>query len=40
MDEMQHPVVRPSEPERLQFMIGIADEIAIRKEQQLDNVPV
>jgi hypothetical protein len=36
---MQHPVVRPPEPECLQLMVGVADEIAIGEEQQLDDVP-
>jgi hypothetical protein len=36
---MQHPVMRPPEPENLQLMIGVADEIAIGKEQKLDDIP-
>jgi hypothetical protein len=31
--------MRPAEPERLELMIGVADEIPVGKEQQLDNVP-
>jgi hypothetical protein len=40
MDEMQQPVVRPSKPEHLEFMIRIADEIPVREKQQLNNVPM
>src|ERR1700733_9893303 len=36
---MHHPVMGPAEPERLQLMVGVADEIAIGEEQQLDDVP-
>ena len=39
VDEMHHPVMGPAEPERLQLMVGVADEIAIGEEQQLDDVP-
>ena len=39
VDEMHHPVMRPAEAERLQLMVGVADEIAIGKEQQLDDIP-
>ena len=39
VDEMQHPVMRPSEPERLQLMVGIADEVAVGEEQELDDIP-
>ena len=39
VDEMHHPVMGAAEPERLQLMIGVADEIAIGEEQQLDDVP-
>ena len=39
VDEMHHPVMGPAEPERLQLMVGIADEIAIGEEQQLDDIP-
>jgi hypothetical protein len=36
---MQHPVVRPAEPERLQLMIGVTDEIPVGEEQELDDIP-
>ena len=36
---MQHPVMRAAEPEGLQLLIGVADEIAVGEEQQLDDVP-
>ena len=36
---MQHPVMRPAEPERLEFMVGVADEIPVGEEQQLDDIP-
>ena len=39
VDEMHHPVMRPAEAEGLQLMIGVADEIAIGEEQQLDDIP-
>jgi hypothetical protein len=39
VNEMQHPVMRPPEPESLQFMVGVADEIAVREEQELDDIP-
>jgi len=39
VDEMQDPVMRAAEPEFGQHVIGIADEVAIGKEQQLNNVP-
>ncbi len=39
VDEMQHPVMRPAEPERLQFMVGVADEIPVGEKQQLDDIP-
>jgi hypothetical protein len=39
VDEVQHPVMRASEPEHLQFIVGIADKIPVSKEQQLDDVP-
>ena len=39
VDEMQHPVMRPAEPERLELMVGVADEIAVGEEQQLDDIP-
>jgi hypothetical protein len=28
-----------AEPERLELMVGIADEVAIGEEQQLDDIP-
>jgi hypothetical protein len=36
---MHHPVVRPAEAENLQLMVGIADEVAVGEEQQLDDIP-
>ena len=39
VDEMQHPVMRPAEAERLQLMVGVADEIPVGEEQQLDDIP-
>ena len=39
VDEMQHPVMRAAEPELRQLVVGVADEIAIGEEQQLDDVP-
>ena len=39
VDEMQHPVVRPAEAELRQHIVGIADEIAVGEEQQLDDIP-
>jgi hypothetical protein len=36
---MHHPVVRPAEAEHFQLVIGVADEIAIGKEQQFDDIP-
>ena len=40
MNEMKHPVMRPSKPEHLEFMIRIADKIPVREEQQFNNVPM
>ena len=37
VDEMQHPVMRPAEAEVLEQMVGVADEIAIGEEHQLDH---
>jgi len=39
VDEMHDTVMRPSEPEGLQLMIGVTDEIAVGEEQQLDDIP-
>ena len=39
VDEMHHPVMRPAEPEGLQLVVGVADEIAVGEEQQLDDIP-
>ena len=39
VDEMQHAVMRTSEAEGLELVIGVADEIAIGEKQQLDDVP-
>jgi hypothetical protein len=36
---MQHPMVRAAEPERLQLMVGVADEIPVGEEQQLNDIP-
>ncbi len=36
---MHHPVMRPAEAEGLQFMVGVAHEIAVGEEQQLDDIP-
>jgi hypothetical protein len=36
---MQHPVMRPAEPESLQLMVGIPDEITVGEEQELDDIP-
>ena len=38
-DEMHHAVMGAAEAERLQHMVGVADEIAIGEKQQLDDVP-
>ena len=39
IDEVHDPVMGPAEAERLQLLVGIADEIAIGEEQQLDDIP-
>jgi hypothetical protein len=39
VDEMQHAVVGAAEAELRQHVVGIADEVAIGEEQQLDDVP-
>jgi hypothetical protein len=39
VDEMQHPVMRPAEAERLELMVGIAHKVAVGEEQQLDDIP-
>ena len=39
VDEMHHPVMGPAEPESLELMVGIADEVAVGEEQQFDDVP-
>ena len=39
VDEMQHPVMGPAEAEGLELMVGVADEIPIGEEQQLDDIP-
>ena len=36
---MQHPVMRAPETELGQHVVGIADEVAIGEEQELDDVP-
>ncbi len=39
VDEMHHPVMGAAEAERLELMVGIADEVAVGEEQQFDDVP-
>ena len=39
VDEMHDPVMRPAEAEGLQLIVGVADEVAVGEEQQLDDVP-
>src|SRR2546430_475533 len=39
IDEMQHPVMRAAEAELRQHVVGVADEVAIGKKQELDHVP-
>jgi hypothetical protein len=39
IDEMQHPVMGAPETEFRQHVVGIADEVAIGEEQELDDVP-
>src|SRR6185437_5098629 len=39
IDEMQHAMVGTAEAELRQHLVGIADEVAIGEEQQLDQVP-
>jgi hypothetical protein len=39
MDEVQDPVMGPAEAKSLQLVVGIADEVAVGKEQQLDDIP-
>ena len=39
VDEVQHAVVRAAEAELGQDVVGIADEVAIGEEQELDEVP-
>ena len=39
VDEMQHAVMGAAEAELGQHLVGVADEIAIGEEQQLDDVP-
>ena len=39
VDEMHHPVMGAAEAEGLQLMVGVADEIAVGEEQQLDDIP-
>ena len=40
VDEMQHAMMRAAEAELGQHFVGIADEIAIGEEQQLDEVEI
>ena len=37
-DEMQHPVMRAPEAELGQRLVGVADEVPVGEEQQLDQV--
>ena len=39
VDEVQHAMVGAAEAELCQHLVGIADEIAVGEEQQLDEVP-
>jgi len=39
VDEMQHPMVRAPEAQLRQHVVGVADEVAVGEEQQLDDVP-
>ena len=39
IDEMQHPMMGAAEAQFEQHLVRIADEIAIGKKQQLDDVP-
>ncbi len=39
IDEVQDPVMRTAKAELDQHLVRIADEIAISKEQQLDEIP-
>ena len=39
VDKMQHPVMGPPKTESLQLVIGVADKIAVGKEQKLDDIP-
>jgi hypothetical protein len=36
---MHHPVVRAPKSERLELMVGVADEVPIGEEQKLDDIP-
>src|SRR6185312_6780049 len=40
VDEMQHAMVCAPEAELVQKLIGVADEVAVRKEQKLDEIPI
>ena len=39
VDEMHDPVMGAAEAENFEFIIGVTDEVAIGKEQQLDDIP-
>src|SRR6185312_384752 len=39
VDEMHHPVMGAAEPESLELVVGIADEVAVGEEQQFNDVP-
>ena len=39
VDEMQHPVMGAAEAELFEHVVGIAHEVAVGEEQELDHVP-
>ena len=39
MDEMHHPVMGAAEAKGFQFMVGIADKVAVGEEQQFNDIP-
>src|SRR4029077_4765200 len=40
INEMQHAMVRAAKAELVQKLIGVADEVAVGKEQKLDEIPI
>jgi hypothetical protein len=36
---MHHPVMRPTEAEDFEFLVGIADEIPVGEEEEFDDIP-